>query len=61
MLKYGLVILIHAEYYYIVPELAYMARDQLPNAELVLLRGCGHLAFYADPAKYAKAVLDFLG
>jgi pimeloyl-ACP methyl ester carboxylesterase len=34
------------------------ARDQLPGARHVLLRGCGHLPFADDPARCAELLTD---
>jgi len=54
------VLIVHGEHDYIVPELAYMTRDNLPNAKLVMMRNCSHMTFYENPEKYTKVVLDFL-
>ncbi len=53
-------LIIHGEHDYIIPELACIARDNLPNAELTIFRGCSHMPFYENSEQYTKVVLDFL-
>ena len=53
-------LIIHSEHDYIIPDLASMARDRLPNAELAMLKNCSHLPFYEEPEIYQKTLLDFL-
>lgn len=53
-------LLIHGEHDYILPDLASIARDYLPCAELALLRDCSHMPFYEKPEEYTKALLNFL-
>ena len=43
------VLLVHGEHDYIVPELAAMARDRLPNATLAFFTGCSHMPFFEAP------------
>jgi len=54
------VLLVHGEHDYIVPELATMARDRLPNAELALFPGCSHMPFFEAPERYIETVAGFL-
>lgn len=54
------VLLVHGEHDYIVPELANMARDRLPQGQLAFFPGCSHMPFYEDPAGYVRAVSHFL-
>ena len=53
-------LIIHSEHDYIVPDLASMARDRLPNAELAMFKNCSHLPFYEEPEIYQKTLLAFL-
>ena len=41
-------------------DLATMARDRLPNAELVLFAGCSHMPFFEDPELYIQTVNQFI-
>lgn len=54
------VLLIHGEHDYIVPDLASMARDRLPNASLVLFHGCSHTPFFENPKLYMDTLKQFL-
>ncbi len=54
------VLLVHGEHDYIVPELAAMARDRLPNAELAYFPGCSHMPFFEAPERYIDSVAGFL-
>jgi pimeloyl-ACP methyl ester carboxylesterase len=54
------VLLLHGEHDYIVPELATMARDRLPNGQLAFFKGCSHMPFFEDPEGYIRAVSTFL-
>jgi proline iminopeptidase len=54
------VLLIHGEHDYIAPELAAMARDRLPHAELAFFPGCSHMPFFEDRERYIDTVADFL-
>lgn len=54
------VLLVHGEHDYIVPELAAMARDRLPNAELAFFPGCSHMPFFEAPEQYIQTIADFL-
>jgi len=54
------VLLVHGEHDYIVPELAAMARDRLPNAELAFFPGCSHMPFFEAPGVYLETVTRFL-
>ena len=54
------VLLVHGEHDYIVPELAVMARDRLPDAELAFFPGCSHMPFFEAPRRYLNTVTDFL-
>lgn len=54
------VLLVHGEHDYIVPELAAMARDRLPNAELAFFPGCSHMPFFETPQRYLDTVAEFL-
>ena len=54
------VLLIHGEHDYILPELANMARDRLPNGQLAFFPGCSHMPFFEEPDKYIRAVSSFL-
>ena len=54
------VLLVHGEHDYVVPELASMARDRLPNAQLAFFPGCSHMPFYEAPERYQSVVTQFL-
>lgn len=54
------VLIVHGEHDYIIPEIACLARDYLPNAELVMMRECSHMPFYEKPEAYTKIIHDFL-
>lgn len=54
------VLLVHGEHDYIVPDLAAMARDRLPNAALALFAGCSHMPFFEDPELYLHTVNQFI-
>lgn len=54
------VLLVHGEHDYIVPELAAMARDRLPNGELAFFPGCSHMPFFEAPQRYLDTVAEFL-
>ena len=54
------VLLVHGEHDYIVPDLAAMARDRLPNASLALFPGCSHMPFFEDPERYLHTVNQFI-
>jgi proline iminopeptidase len=54
------VLLVHGEHDYIVPELAAMARDRIPDAELAFFPGCSHMPFFEAPQRYIDTVADFL-
>ena len=54
------VLLVHGEYDYILPELASMARDRLPNGNLAFFPGCSHMPFFEDPDGYIRVVSEFL-
>lgn len=54
------VLLVHGEHDYIVPELAAMARDRLPNAELAFFPGCSHMPFFENPQRYLETLAGFL-
>lgn len=53
------VLLVHGEHDYIVPELAAMARDRLPNATLAFFPGCSHMPFFETPDQYLDALCAF--
>lgn len=53
------VLLVHGEHDYIVPELAAMARDRLPNAALAFFPGCSHMPFFEAPKQYLDALCAF--
>jgi len=53
-------LIIHGEHDYMLPDIALMAKDHLPNAELALLSGCSHLPFFEDPPAYNQVLLSFL-
>ncbi|WP_230389818.1 alpha/beta fold hydrolase [Piscirickettsia salmonis] len=50
------ILVIHGEYDYIVVECAIHARDNLINAELVVLRDCSHDPFFEKPALSLRAM-----
>jgi proline iminopeptidase len=54
------VLIVHGEHDYIVPELAAMARDRLPNADLAFFPGCSHMPFFEAPQRYIDIVAEFL-
>lgn len=54
------VLIVHGEHDYIVPELAAMARDRLPDAELAFFPGCSHMPFFEAPERYLDTVAGFL-
>jgi pimeloyl-[acyl-carrier protein] methyl ester esterase len=54
------VLLVHGEHDYIVPDLAAMARDRLPNASLVLLPACSRMPFFEDPERHLHTVTRFI-
>jgi pimeloyl-ACP methyl ester carboxylesterase len=54
------VLLVHGEHDYIVPELAAMARDRIPDAELAFFPGCSHMPFFEAPQRYLDTVAGFL-
>ncbi|QHS27204.1 proline iminopeptidase-family hydrolase [Piscirickettsia salmonis] len=54
------ILVIHGEYDYIVVECAIHARDNLINAELVVLHDCSHDPFFEKPELYHQAVWHFL-
>jgi pimeloyl-ACP methyl ester carboxylesterase len=53
-------LLVHGEHDYIVPDLAAMARDRLPNASLALFPGCSHMPFFENPERYLHTVNQFI-
>jgi proline iminopeptidase len=53
------VLLVHGEHDYIVPELAAMARDRLPNATLAFFPGCSHMPFFEAPEQYLDTLSAF--
>lgn len=53
------VLLVHGEHDYIVPELAAMARDRLPNATVAFFPGCSHMPFFEAPEQYLEALITF--
>lgn len=53
------VLLVHGEHDYIVPELAAMASDRLPNATLAFFPGCSHMPFFEAPEQYLDALTSF--
>jgi proline iminopeptidase len=53
------VLLVHGEHDYIVPELAAMARDRLPNATLAFFPGCSHMPFFEAPEQYMDTLSAF--
>ena len=53
-------LIIHGEHDYIVVECAIHAKDNIPNAKLVVLKNCSHEPFCEDPDAYHQAVLTFL-
>ncbi len=54
------VFIVHGEHDYIIPELACIARDNFPNAELMMIRGGSHTSFIEKPQQYTEGVLSFL-
>ena len=54
------VLLVHGEHDYILPELANMARDRLPNGQLAFFPGCSHMPFFEDSERYIRTVSNFL-
>ena len=54
------VLIVHGEHDYAIPEIACMARDNLPHAELAMLQGCSHMPFYEKPNLYTQKILAFL-
>lgn len=42
------------------PALAQLMAQRIPDAELVVLEGCGHLSNLEQPARFNAALLDFL-
>lgn len=53
-------LIIHGEHDFMLPDIALIAKDHLPNGELVMLHGCSHSPFFEDPAAYNRALLTFL-
>ena len=53
------VLLVHGEHDYIVPELAAMARDRLPNSTVAFFPGCSHMPFFEAPEQYLEALITF--
>jgi len=53
------VLLVHGEHDYIVPDIASMARDRLPNATLAFFPGCSHMPFFEAPEPYFDALTSF--
>lgn len=53
-------LILHSEYDYMLPDIALLAKEHLPNGELVMLRGCSHLPFFEDPKAYQEALLNYL-
>jgi len=39
---------------------AYWGKEKLPNAELKIIEGCGHIPFFERPEEFNKLVLEFL-
>jgi proline iminopeptidase len=53
------VLLVHGEHDYVVPELAAMARERLPNATLAFFPGSSHMPFFEAPDQYLQALCAF--
>jgi 4,5:9,10-diseco-3-hydroxy-5,9,17-trioxoandrosta-1(10),2-diene-4-oate hydrolase len=39
---------------------AYRGKEKLPNAELKIIEGCGHIPFFERPEEFNKLILEFL-
>lgn len=53
-------LILHGEYDEIIPELATMAKDHIPQSKLVIFRNCSHTPFFEDPHSYFKEITHFL-
>ena len=53
-------LIVHGDHDFIPVEVAEYVHEQLPNSRLVIVKECGHFAYFEHPATFHNAVSGFL-